>query len=74
MARRRATRRLTHSSGASRPLEGVQDVGPSAAPPVPAAAPKSVAAPTETLEERQERWFRERERYERRRAAEPPPT
>ncbi|MCI4324522.1 MAG: hypothetical protein L3K00_01355 [Thermoplasmata archaeon] len=74
MARRRGTRRLTHPSGVARPLDGVADVGPSGAPApettVPSAAP---AVPGESLEDRQERWYRERDRYERRRAGEPDP-
>jgi hypothetical protein len=71
VARRRGTRRLTHPSGVARPLDGVSDVGPSDAspgdtPPVPTAPVVG-----ETFEERLERWYRERERYERRRAVPP---
>jgi len=73
VARRRGTRRLTHPSGVARPLDGVSDVGPSAAPSgetpvVPGSLPEG-----ETLEDRLERWYRERERYERRRAESPDP-
>lgn len=69
MARRRGSRRLTHPTGVARPLDGVADVGPSLDPPAEPVAPAPAQAAGETLEERQERWFRERDRYERRRAA-----
>ncbi|MCI4333279.1 MAG: hypothetical protein L3K01_06105 [Thermoplasmata archaeon] len=69
MARRRSSRRLTHPTGVARPLDGVADVGPSVEPP-PDPSTANVAAPAgESLEDRQERWYRERDRYERRRAA-----
>ena len=72
MARRRGARRLIHPSGVARPIDGVLDVGPAAEPPVaPPPAPTDVAL-GESLEDRQERWFRERDRRERRIAAEPP--
>jgi hypothetical protein len=68
VARRRGSRRLTHPSGVARPLDGVADVGPSGArPPDPAPSP-APAADGDTLEDRQERWYRERDRRERRRA------
>lgn len=69
MARRRGSRRLTHPTGVARPLDGVADVGPSVEPPPDPSSPKVAAPPGETLEDRQERWYRERDRYERRRAA-----
>jgi hypothetical protein len=72
VARRRGARRLSHTSGVERPLDGVKDVGPSDAPREPTRAPPVESGPTETLEDRQDRWFAERERYERRRRAEPP--
>lgn len=68
MARRRGSRRLTHPTGVARPLDGVADVGPSAEPPPDPSTPKVGAPAGETLEDRQERWYRERDRYERRRA------
>jgi hypothetical protein len=71
VARRRGTRRLTHPTGIAQPLDGVRDVGPSSAPTSDPAAPVAPVVEAETLEARQERWYRERERYERRRA-EPP--
>jgi hypothetical protein len=77
MARRRGARRLSHTSGAERPLDGVKDVGPAERPAErakdAAPAPTSDATPSETLEDRQDRWFAERERYEQRRRAAPPP-
>ncbi|MCI4327331.1 MAG: hypothetical protein L3K16_06830 [Thermoplasmata archaeon] len=74
MARRRGTRRLTHPSGVAQPLDGVQDVGPSAAPSGGTPSPARAVADGESLEDRLERWYRERERYEKRRAEATTPT
>ena len=62
MARRRGARRLTHPSGVARAIDGVSDVGPSSTP-MSSVPPAAAPAPAgETLEDRQERWFRERAR------------
>jgi hypothetical protein len=74
VARRRGTRRLTHPTGVARPLDGVADVGPSGAPAPETTVPVAGTERGESLEERQERWYRERDRYERRRAGLPEPT
>jgi hypothetical protein len=71
VARRRGTRRLTHPTGVAQPLDGVQDVGPSAAPSSDAPTPALAVAEGESLEDRLEKWYRERERYEKRRAEAP---
>jgi len=71
VARRRGTRRLTHPTGVAQPLDGVKDVGPTAEPVRETVGPSAVVAESESLEDRQERWYRERDRYERRRALPP---
>jgi hypothetical protein len=73
MARRRGARRLTHPTGIARPLDGVADVGPSEEKPTESARAPVTSAPGESLEERQERWYRERDRYERRKASDTAP-
>jgi hypothetical protein len=69
VARRRGSRRLTHPTGVARPLDGVADVGPSGERAAEPAKPSPAPRTGDTLEDRQERWYRERDRFERRRAS-----